>query len=598
MRPSLRGRFLLLASIGICAATITGGVYTEALLQEPLHQSFSDALNAKTRLAKLHLHQALGPKEDDVVPLKGLQDKVESLSQVLNLRVTVFSERGDVLADSWEQAGQAPPLDSISDRPEFVDALKTGSGSLRRFSITMRDDVFMAASLLQLSATDRGVLRLAASTKKLEASLTRVRIYIWLSGFLALATALAYVFFLSRHLNRNIRRFIEYARDIAIGRKPGRLGAEAPGEFGALASNINRLASDFEEVVEKLSLERDRFRGVLEGMEEGVLAIDSSGHISAVNSAALSILGVFESPIGKTPMETIRLPVLHELIEKVKEDDTIVAEFELGENKQRQILARAAWEGSGVGTVIVFHDVTQLRQLERMRRDFIANVSHELRTPVSIILASAETLESGIIENPNKHVVRFLEAIHRNADRMGRLINDLLDISRIESGRYELELSNVDLRSLIERVLRGVETKLTEHETELHFEILDPLEVQGDPKALDQIFVNLIHNATKYTPKGSTLRVYATSSSRPNRVRICVEDNGPGIPDKYRPRLFERFYRVDKGRSRDAGGTGLGLAIVKHLVQAMNGDVGCDAALPHGSIFWVELPQKSGSAIE
>jgi two-component system phosphate regulon sensor histidine kinase PhoR len=233
-----------------------------------------------------------------------------------------------------------------------------------------------------------------------------------------------------------------------------------------------------------------------------------------------------------------------------------------------------------------------------MRRDFIANVSHELRTPVSIILASAETLESGIIENPNKHVVRFLEAIHRNADRMGRLINDLLDISRIESGRYELELSNVDLRLLIERVLRGVETKLTEHETELHFEILDPLEVQGDPKALDQIFVNLIHNATKYTPKGSTLRVYAASSSRPNRVRICVEDNGPGIPDKYRPRLFERFYRVDKGRSRDAGGTGLGLAIVKHLVQAMNGDVGCDAALPHGSIFWVELPQKSGSAIE
>ena len=215
------------------------------------------------------------------------------------------------------------------------------------------------------------------------------------------------------------------------------------------------------------------------------------------------------------------------MIEKVRDGNTIVIEFELGESKQRQILARAAWEGIGVGTVIVFHDVTQLRQLERMRRDFIANVSHELRTPVSIILASAETLESGIIENPNKHVVRFLDAIHRNADRMGRLINDLLDISRIESGRYELEVSTVDLRTLIERVLRGVETKVAEHESELHFEILDSLNVEADPKALDQIFVNLIHNATKYTPKGSLIRIYEAKASRSNRVRICVEDNGP-----------------------------------------------------------------------
>ena len=579
---------MLVASLTVCAATIAGGVYAEAILQEPLHQSFSNSLDAKTRLARLYLHQNLKDRPDSVLP-----SSVQTLAHALDVRVTVFSETGDVLADSWSEQTGKSTIDSIAQRPEFVDALKTGSETLRRYSITMRRDVYMSATTLQLSEDTRGVLRLASDTDDLEASLTKVRIYIWLSGLIALFAALLYVVIASKHLNRNLKRFIEYARNIASGRKPGRLGFEEPGEFGALASNINRLASDFEEVVEKLALERDRFRGVLEGMEEGVLAIDSDGHISAVNSAALSILGVFESPIGKTPMETIRLPVLHELIEKVRDDDTIVIEFELGESKQRQILARAAWEGIGVGTVIVFHDVTQLRQLERMRRDFIANVSHELRTPVSIILASAETLESGIIENPNKHVVRFLDAIHRNADRMGRLINDLLDISRIESGRYELEVSTVDLRTLIERVLRGVETKVAEHESELHFEILDSLNVEADPKALDQIFVNLIHNATKYTPKGSLIRIYEAKASRSNRVRICVEDNGPGIPDKYRPRLFERFYRVDKGRSRDAGGTGLGLAIVKHLVQAMAGDVGCDAAEPNGSIFWIEIPAHS-----
>ena len=240
--------------------------------------------------------------------------------------------------------------------------------------------------------------------------------------------------------------------------------------------------------------------------------------------------------------------------------------------------------------MIVAYDVTEMRRLETMRRDFVANVSHELRTPVSVIRANAETLLDGALEEEKAARV-FVQAVLRNSERLSNLIADLLDLSRIEAGHYEVLESRLNLHAIVHRVAESVKHKLETKEMVLEISVEEHLEALGDAQALEQVLINLVENGVKYTPKGGRLLLRAQAVS--DKVRIEVHDNGPGIAPEHRPRIFERFYRVDPGRSKEMGGTGLGLAIVKHLVGAMNGEVGMDPVEPNGSTFWVELPKAS-----
>nr|WP_276603245.1 ATP-binding protein [Nannocystis pusilla] len=236
------------------------------------------------------------------------------------------------------------------------------------------------------------------------------------------------------------------------------------------------------------------------------------------------------------------------------------------------------------------HDVTEIRRLERVRRDFVANVSHELRTPVSIIRANAETLLDGAIEKPEV-ARRFLDAQLRSADRLAALVADLLEISRIEAGTYEISPDEIELEPIVAHTIDEVERLAQEKHIEITSDVPEDMTVWADEQALEQVLLNLIDNAVKYTPTGGKIVVRA--KKRDDMVRIEVEDNGPGIEARHRARVFERFYRVDKGRSREVGGTGLGLAIVKHLAEAMEGQVGVEPAEPQGSLFWLTLPAAS-----
>ena len=238
--------------------------------------------------------------------------------------------------------------------------------------------------------------------------------------------------------------------------------------------------------------------------------------------------------------------------------------------------------------VIVATDVTEMRHLERVRRDFVANVSHELRTPISVIRANAETLLDGALEDA-KVSRMFVEATHRHADRLGRIVSDLLDISRIEAGRYALNPESMNAGDVVDQVLDLVESKATEKDIELVVSIAPELEIYADRKAMEHILINLVSNAFKYTPDEGRVEVTAHAPT-PDVVRIEVLDDGPGIDPAHRQRIFERFFRVDAGRSRDMGGTGLGLSIVKNLVEAQGGEVGVDARSPRGSVFWFTLP--------
>ena len=267
-----------------------------------------------------------------------------------------------------------------------------------------------------------------------------------------------------------------------------------------------------------------------------------------------------------------------------------VSEFELQAIPPKTVLSRVTpLVGSG-GAVVVAYDVTEMRRLETMRRDFVANVSHELRTPVSVIRANAETLLDGALEEEKAARV-FVQAVLRNSERLSNLIADLLDLSRIEAGHYEVLESRLNLHAIVHRVAESVKHKLEMKEMVLEISVEEHLEALGDAQALEQVLINLVENGIKYTPKGG--RFLLRAQAVPDKVRIEVHDNGPGIAPEHRPRIFERFYRVDPGRSKEMGGTGLGLAIVKHLVGAMNGEVGMEPVEPNGSTFWVELPKAS-----
>ena len=380
--------------------------------------------------------------------------------------------------------------------------------------------------------------------------------------------------------------------------------------LGLLESSLNRLGRELEGAVAGLAAERNRLEAVLEGLAEAVFGLDAEGSLTLVNSAGLRLLGhppraadgstrsdsTFliqragqrpdgeAEPSGTSPLGQRLGDLLPALAEAAHAQSGVRAVTLPG---PAHFLARVTPLRGGTGRVMVLLDVTRLRQLEQIRRDFVANVSHELRTPVSVIRANAETLRDGALADPAR-ARTFLNALLRNAERLSELVADLLNIARIEAGRPEVELTRVAVVDPAVGAFELVEPIALARGTTVDFDLEEGLVVLADAKALGQVITNLLENAVKYTSEGGT--VLLAGQRVGDRVRLEVRDDGPGIPAEHRERVFERFYRVDAGRSKETGGTGLGLAIVKHLVGAMGGQVGVGANTPQGSIFWVELP--------
>jgi two-component system phosphate regulon sensor histidine kinase PhoR len=357
------------------------------------------------------------------------------------------------------------------------------------------------------------------------------------------------------------------------------------GELRLLAEWINALAEDAERSRNALASERTLLASVADGLTQGVIAIDGDRRIEMLNDAARRMLGVQSSLVGEPLLEFVRVPELRALIERPEDAS---AEVQLPSGLRTLIRAARTW--GRAGRVLLLEDVTRVRRLESVRRDFVANVSHELRTPVAVIRANAETLMAGAKDDPQM-APKLIDGLHRNAERLARIIADLLDLSRLDAGQYRLDVSPVTVRSVTELSLSAVEPQATKRGITVEVAVPEAITVKADPKALDQILVNLIDNGVKYArPEG---RVWVEAREVGDAVRIEVRDDGPGIAEKHRERVFERFYRADQSRSRDAGGTGLGLSIVKHLVESMGGEVGVEPNAPRGSIFWLQLPRAA-----
>ena len=395
---------------------------------------------------------------------------------------------------------------------------------------------------------------------------------------IAIVSGLFAVESLRRSLRELARSTQAVVRDSS--RRVPYVDAQPSDETRQLAEWVNFLAEDAERSHRALARDRALLSALADGTTQGVIAVDDEHKIELLNDAAREMLGVSSSPVGEPLIEFVRVPQLFELLES---DKTGSAEVQLA---NRRAIIKVAQKWGSEGRVLLLEDVTQVRRLETVRRDFIANVSHELRTPVAVIRANAETLLSGAKDDPVMGP-RLMDGLHRNAERLARILADLLDLSRLDAGQYRLDIGHVPLSAAIDQSMTAVETQAQTRGVRVDVAVGE-LAVKADPKALDQILVNLIDNAVKYTRAEG--QVWIEAKVEDGTVRLEVRDDGPGIADKHRERVFERFYRADPSRSREAGGTGLGLSIVKHLVESMHGEVGVEPNQPQGSIFWLRLP--------
>ena len=387
-------------------------------------------------------------------------------------------------------------------------------------------------------------------------------------------------------VRRSMREVANQTRNVArdTSRRVALHDIESGDELRELAEWINFLAEDADRSHTALARERVLLSSVAEGLTQGVIAVDDDHRIELLNDAARQMLGVTSTPVGEPLIEFVRVPAVFEL---VGGNEAATVEVQLPNGRKTMIRVANRWGGEG--RVLLLEDVTTMRRLENVRRDFVANVSHELRTPVAVIRANAETLLAGASADPVM-APKLIDGLHRNAERLARILADLLDLSRLDAGQYRLERTDVPLRAMTEQSLTAVEPQAQAREVTIHVEVPADVSVKADPKALDQIFVNLIDNAVKYTRASGNVWIQAKPDD--THVRIEIRDDGPGIADKHRERIFERFYLADPSRAREAGGTGLGLSIVKHLVESMGGAVGVEPNTPAGSTFWLRLPRS------
>lgn len=577
MNIGVRGKLFAVSLLLISCVGIASGAYLEHELHNWLLATTEAELFRHARTIRETFELAAGA---DNAQLDALADR---LGKSTSMRITLIGEDGQVLADSDLSLAQIAHVENHRARPEVAAALLVGRGASRRYSTSV--GAYLLYVGVPITHPMRGVVRLATPLRDVERAIWHLRTLLGIAGLLGLIAAV-FMSGLSSHLmSRALLTLVQNARSLAQGDRP-HVPDVSRDELGTIAGSMNRLARELDRSVAALVQERDRLEAVLHGMSDAVIAIDRDGRITLVNQATTSLLDAPEAVVGKLLMDAVQLPSLVELAGRALSEPESV-EVTVGTAPVRHLQARANPIRATGGTVIVVHDTTEIRHLETVRRDFVANVSHELRTPVSVIQANAETLLSGALDHPD-HARRFTEAIHRNAERLTAIIADLLDLTRIESGKLQLRPEPVDLHEAAMHAIDTVTEFAKSRGTQVHNEVVENLLVEGDAQALDQVLMNLLGNAVKYS--GDKRNVTVRAQVVGDEVRIEIEDDGPGIELHHRERIFERFYRIDAGRSRDIGGTGLGLSIVKHLVTALGGRLGVEQATPTGARFWFTLP--------
>jgi two-component system phosphate regulon sensor histidine kinase PhoR len=587
-----RGRLFgrLYRSYLLAAAAAVGATIVIAAQAVSRFQADRTALQLET-FAKL-----VGPRFETALLYDREQGRTlcDSLGKVLGTRLTVILPDGAVVGDS-----EHDPLtmESHADRPEVKAALAGKVGRCLRYSFTLQKELLYVAVPVLRQGKVIGVVRVAMPARTLGEALRPVRRELAFAGLVLMVILAGISFIVARRISLPIERMKSAAQDFAVGRLGARLIPEGPEELRLLAESLNVMASQLDARIRELSEERRRVEAILSSMEEGIIAVEGQGSVFLMNPAAYRMLGMERTETGKTLGELCRDPDLCRIAEDVlSAGQPISQEIRSKPDGGRLLRIRAApihsEVGQVVGAVLVLEDVTELRRLERIRRDFVANVAHELRTPITSILGFVETLlESGTSDESTRR--RFLEVVRKQSERLRAIVDDLLLLARVEAQQEarQIRLEPTMLRQVLEDAMEICAPAAADKKIQVELECEPGLVAEANPPLLTQAVVNLLDNAIKYSEPGGTVRLLATRGR--TSVAIRVEDQGCGIPEEHLARIFERFYRVDKSRSRQLGGTGLGLSIVKHIAEAHRGRVTVESRVGAGSVFTILLPIPS-----
>ena len=516
-----------------------------------------------------------------------LQDLVHELTRGTEVRLTAIRSDGLVVADSSRSWEQVERMDNHAGRPEISAALGSGQGSSVRRSATTGLHYVYAARVVA-SAEGRFVLRLAqplAGLQMLRRSLGWVLVAASLAALLAMSGLL---WWLEWRVSKALPDLVAGAEKLEEGDFSHRVSLPSDPELARIGRFLNRVASEAETRIDDLETERGHLRAVVSSMGEGVLVTDSEGFVWLANQAFKDIFGIRGETSDRSPLELTRQTQLEDLIVSTLVSGVgSTAEIEVQGQPSRHVALASTPLGEGLGAVVVARDITDVIRLTQVRRDFIANISHELKTPLSAIRGYTETLREGAMQEPEASS-RFLGRILQQCSRLQTLLEDLLTLSRLENLEGHLERRTVDLERILDDCLETLAPKISDRQIDLEVNVAPLPRQTGDPEALQRLFINLLENAIKYNRTGGRVAVELSPST--GEVVLQVDDTGIGIPATSIDRVFERFYRVDKGRSRDEGGTGLGLAIVKHVAQLHGGYVEVESHLGEGSSFRVHLP--------
>jgi two-component system, OmpR family, phosphate regulon sensor histidine kinase PhoR len=514
-----------------------------------------------------------------------LQDTVTGLSPRLDARLTVIDGEGRVLADS---DGDPSGMDNHNSRPEVRQARAEGKGKNSRPSDTLHSEMMYYALLAD--GPGGVVVRSALPLSRIDQEVGGIHRTLAIAFLVIAAVAGVVMFLIAREFTQPLREMRLLAEWVAAGDFTRKAPLGAPDEIGHVSSALNRMADELSARLGKLKAERSKLEAVISSMEEGVIPLEADGKILAVNAAARELFELRDDPLGLRLWEVVRLQGLEEAAATALRRRTPVRDsFEVG---SRVLSVRLSPVLDGQGAVLVAHDITEDRRYDTLRKEFVANVSHELRTPLSVVQGYVETLREGAWKE-EKSALEFLEIIDKNVRRLSAIVNDLLDLSKLESGGHVIEPRPVDLRALVERVAEAFRPVAARRGQELRVEVAPGSGTfEADGGLIERALSNLVDNALKYTPEGGRIRIWGGRDG--DSAVMSVEDNGMGIPEGDLARIFERFYRVDKSRSRDLGGTGLGLSIVKHILQLHGGTVTVKSS-PAGSTFTLRLPGPRGA---
>jgi two-component system phosphate regulon sensor histidine kinase PhoR len=577
--------YVLITILSLVAATW----FATSTLRQFLLEQYAQDLEARARLLEEQVVEYLDKKNE-----QGIDQLCKRSGSRGKTRITVISPSGKVMGDSQKDPGE---MDNHVDRPEVLQALSNEMGVSTRYSRTLQQNMMYVGIPLKHQRETIGVLRTALPLTSVEETLKSIQLKIVIGGvFVALLAALVSLF-ISRRITRPIEEIRRGAEHFSRGDLNYRLHVSGSEEIENLSKTMEKMAEDLDTRINTITRQRSEMEAVFSSMVEGVLAVDIEERVISINRAASEML--FCDPSGAEGMsiqEISRNTALQEFVrEAVQGVEPIERDIVIYAKGERLLNARGMPLLDGkkrqVGAVIVLDDVTRFRQLESIRRDFVANVSHEIKTPITAIKASVETLKDGALKNP-KDANRFLDITKKHVDRLEAIIEDILSLSRIERGveKQGITLREGPIKHVLTAALSLCESQATAKHIHLDLACDNDLTSIIDPDLLEQAIVNLLDNAIKYSDEKSTIQAKAFQTD--NEIVISVHDKGCGIAEEHLPRIFERFYRVDKARSRKVGGTGLGLAIVKHIAQAHGGHVSVESTVGKGSTFAIYLPVK------